>query len=100
MSTVIIVLLVGIILALLFSFQNQSLVTIYFLNWSFEEKISTVLFLTFAAGVILAFISTLPTIIKDKRTISKLNKRIKELEKNISLNKETLPEQDNRVNNK
>jgi len=99
-STVIIVLLVGIILALLFSFQNQSLVTIYFLNWSFEEKISTVLFLTFAAGVILAFISTLPTIIKDKRTISKLNKRIKELEKNISLNKETLPEQDNRVNNK
>ncbi len=100
MSTVIIVLLVGIILALLFSFQNQSLVTIYFLNWSFEEKISTVLFLTFAAGVILAFIITLPTIIKDKRTISKLNKRIKELEKNISLNKETLPEQDNRVNNK
>lgn len=100
MSTVIIVLLVGIILALLFSFQNQSLITVYFLNWSFEEKISTVLFLTFAAGVILAFISVLPTIIKDKRTISKLNKRIKELEKNISLNKETLPEQDNRVNNK
>lgn len=100
MSTVIIVLLVGIILALLFSFQNQSLITIYFLNWSFEEKISTVLFLTFAAGVILAFISVLPTIIKDKRTISKLNKRIKDLEKNISLNTETLPEQDDRVNNK
>jgi len=99
-STVIIVLLVGIILALLFSFQNQSLITIYFLNWSFEEKISTVLFLTFAAGVILAFISVLSTIIKDKRTISKLNKRIKDLEKNISLNTETLPEQDDRVNNK
>lgn len=91
MSTIIIVLLVGVIIALLFSFQNQTLVTIYFLNWAFQEKISTLLFLTFAAGVILAFISVLPTIIKDKRTITKLNKKIKELEK--SINKENIPEQ-------
>ncbi|MGC9002157.1 MAG: LapA family protein [Dictyoglomus sp.] len=91
MSTIIIVLLIGVIIALLLSFQNQALITIYFLNWSFQEKIFTVLFLTFASGVILAFISVLPTIIRDKRTIAKLNKKIKELEK--SINKENIPEQ-------
>ncbi len=91
MSTIVIVLLVGVIIALLFSLQNQALITIYFLNWSFQGKIFTVLFLTFAAGVILSFISVLPTIIKDKRTIVKLNKKIKELEK--SINKENIPEQ-------
>lgn len=87
LSTIIIVLLIGVIIALLFSFQNQTIITIYFLSWTFEERVSTILFLTFAFGVILAFISLLPIIIKAKREIHKLNRKLKDLEKElISLN--------------
>lgn len=84
MSTIIIVLLIGIILALLFSFQNQNMITIYFLNWTFQEKVSTILFFTFALGVLLTFISLLPIIIKAKREVNKLNKKIKDLEKKLT----------------
>lgn len=84
LSTIIIVLLIGVIIALLFSFQNQTIITIYFLSWTFEERVSTILFLTFAFGVFLAFISLLPIIIKAKREIYKLNRKLKDLEKELN----------------
>ena len=88
MSNLIIVLLLGIIIALIFSFQNQTDVVIYFVYWSFTTKISTVLFITFAIGVLLAFISILPVLFKYKREISKLNRKIKDYEKQFKINKE------------
>uniref|UniRef100_A0A7C3WMX7 LapA family protein n=1 Tax=Dictyoglomus turgidum TaxID=513050 RepID=A0A7C3WMX7_9BACT len=88
MSNLIIVLLLGIIIALIFSFQNQTDVVIYFINWSFTTKISTVLFITFAIGVLLAFISVLPVLFKYKREISKLYRKIKDYEKQFKVSQE------------
>jgi len=80
MSKLIIILLVGVILALLFSLQNQTEITIHFLNWSFQTTASTVTFLSFSIGAVLSFLSIIPNLVRDKRNITKLSKRVKELE--------------------
>ncbi|HOJ92444.1 MAG TPA: LapA family protein [Dictyoglomaceae bacterium] len=95
MSKLIIILLVGVILALLFSLQNQTEITIHFFYWSFQTTISTVTFLSFSIGAVLSFLSVIPNLVRDKRNITKLSKRVKELEGEL----EKKPPQEDQVGN-
>lgn len=88
MSRFLVVFLIGIIIALIFSMQNNTLITIYLGPWQFQGPIALILLISFSLGFLLSIISVVPTLIKNKFTILKQQKRIEELEKKISEGKE------------
>ncbi|MGC9098649.1 MAG: LapA family protein [Dictyoglomus sp.] len=88
MSRFLVVFLVGVIIALIFSMQNNTSITIYFGPWQFQGSIALILLIAFSLGFILSIISVAPTLIKNRFTTSKQQKRIQELEKQISEGKE------------
>ncbi|MGB9768940.1 MAG: LapA family protein [Dictyoglomus sp.] len=88
MSRFLVVFLIGVIIALIFSMQNNTSITIYFGPWQFQGSIALILLIAFSLGFILSIISVAPTLIKNRFTTSKQQKRIQELEKQISEGKE------------
>ncbi|MGB9811677.1 MAG: LapA family protein [Dictyoglomus turgidum] len=90
MSRFLVVFLIGVIIALIFSMQNNTSITIYFGPWQFQGSIALILLIAFSLGFILSIISVAPTLIKNRFTISKQQKRIQELEKQISEGKEEI----------
>ncbi|MGC8813868.1 LapA family protein [Dictyoglomus sp.] len=90
MSRFLVVFLIGVIIALIFSMQNNTSITIYFGPWQFQGSIALILLIAFSLGFILSIISVAPTLIKNRFTTSKQQKRIQELEKQISEGKEEI----------
>ncbi len=70
-----IVFIVIVLLVVLFSIQNASVVSISFLFWRFEASLAIVIFLSVIAGIIIAFFFTLWLKMKksDKKRIDKEN---------------------------
>ncbi|MEN2984435.1 MAG: LapA family protein [Dictyoglomaceae bacterium] len=88
MSRFLVIFLIGVIIALIFSMQNNTSITIYFGPWQFQGSIALILLISFSLGILLSMISVIPTLIKNKFTISKQQKKIEELERKISEGRE------------
>ncbi len=84
MSRFLVVFLIGVIVALIFSLQNNSSTIVYFGPWQFQGPIALILLISFSLGFFLSLISVIPVLIKNKFTILKQQKRIEDLEKQIS----------------
>ncbi len=74
MRIVIIVSLCVAALAILFALQNSQPVVVNFINWSFEASLVIVLLLTFVAGLLSAFIVSIPWRVKMMRELSTCRK--------------------------
>lgn len=68
------------ILTVIFALQNPIPVGVTFLIWKFEGSLALVLISTFALGVIVSLLISLPAIVKRRSTISNQTKKITELE--------------------
>ena len=71
--TLIFSLLVAII-AVVFALQNPQMMEVNLLFFETEGSAALVLLVTFAIGVVVGLLSTLPGRVRDKRTIKKLEK--------------------------
>ncbi len=76
------------ILIVVFTLQNSDQVLVKFFSYEFSSSLSLILFLTFALGFIIAVLVMSPGKINDNKTIKRLNKNIKGLEKEIEKHKE------------
>jgi uncharacterized integral membrane protein len=65
-------------LAAVFALQNAQPVSVNFLKWSFEASLVIILFITFAAGALSAFLFSIPWRIKVLRELSGLKKQQKD----------------------
>jgi len=63
------------IIAVVFALQNPQMMEVNLLFFETEGSAALVLLVTFAIGVVVGLLSTLPGRIRDKRTIKKLEKR-------------------------
>ena len=52
------------ILAILFAFQNATIIAISLGAWKFEESLAIVLLITLGLGIIISLLLSIPTIIK------------------------------------
>jgi|YelNatPaOPRAMG01_1025707.scaffolds.fasta_scaffold49242_3 uncharacterized integral membrane protein len=84
MSRLLVVFLIGILVSLIFSMQNNFSITLYFGPWEVQGPISLVLLISFSIGFFLSLIAVLPTLIRNRRIISVQSKKIQELEKKIT----------------
>jgi putative membrane protein len=75
------------ILAVIFALQNAIPVGVTFLVWKFEGSLALVLMLTFALGVLVSLLVSIPAILKRRSAISN-QKKIEELENRL---RESIP---------
>lgn len=68
------------ILTVIFALQNPIPVGVTFLIWRFEGSLALVLISTFALGVIVSLLISIPAIVKRRSIISNQTKKITELE--------------------
>ena len=68
------------ILTVIFALQNAIPVGVTFLVWKFEGSLALVLMLTFALGVLVSLLLSIPAIVKRRSAISNQTKKIEELE--------------------
>lgn len=61
-------------LAVVVALQNAQPVNVSFLKWSFEASLVIVLLLTFFAGVVAAFVASIPWRVKVMRELSSYRK--------------------------
>ena len=67
------------ILTVIFALQNAIPVAVTFLIWQFEGSLALVLMLTFALGVLVSLLVSIPAIVKRRSAISNQKKKIEEL---------------------
>lgn len=66
--------------AILFAFQNSTIVTISLGVWQFQQSLAIVLLITLGIGIIISLLMSIPTIIKRGLQSGKQKKKIKALE--------------------
>jgi uncharacterized integral membrane protein len=71
------------IVAVAFAIQNAVPVTVNFLTWRFESSLALTLLIALAVGVLVSLLASLPSMIRRHRTISHLQGRIRDLEKDL-----------------
>lgn len=76
------------ILTVVFALQNTVPVVVTFLIWKFEGSLAMVLMLTFALGVLVSSLVSIPAIVKRRSATSNQNRNIEELETRL---RESLP---------
>jgi len=88
MQPFLIVALGSAILTVVFALQNTVPVVVTFLIWKFEGSLAMVLMLTFALGVLVSALVSIPAIIKRRSATSNQKKKIEELENRV---RESIP---------
>jgi uncharacterized integral membrane protein len=68
------------ILTVIFALQNPIPVGVTFFIWKFEGSLALVLILTFALGVLVTLLISIPAIVKRRSSSSRQTKKIEELE--------------------
>lgn len=76
------------ILTVIFALQNAIPVGVTFLVWKFEGSLALVLMLTFALGVLVSLLVSIPAILKRRSAISNQKKKIEELANSL---RESIP---------
>ena len=72
------------LLAVIFSVQNTSPVTINFLFWNFQGSLALILLITLVTGVLIGFLTSSPSLLKNRSAISTQKKKIAELEASLA----------------
>lgn len=72
------------LLAVIFSVQNTEPVTIKFLFWTFQGSLALILMITLVTGVVVGFLTSSPSMLKNRSTISTQKKKIAELEATLA----------------
>ena len=62
------------VLAVVFAVENAKPVEVSFLKWSFTGSLALVMILTFIAGVLAAFLASVPGLIRTRLELSRLRK--------------------------
>jgi putative membrane protein len=76
MITVFLVLgLIIAVVAVIFALQNTAAVTVSFFIWQFDQSLALVLLLAVALGVLIAVLTLLPTVIREKWQLSGRRKK-------------------------
>lgn len=78
-----IVALIVAILAVIFAVQNAASITVSFLVWQFGASLALVLLLAVVVGVVLVVLVTAPGNIRTSWNLSRLKKRVSELETEV-----------------
>ena len=86
MILLVIVGLIMAILAVLFAFQNATVVTINFGVWQLEQSLAIVLISTLALGIIISILLSLPTILKRGWQNSRQKNKIAQLQTQLKSN--------------
>ncbi len=76
-------------LAVAFSLQNASEITIYFFAWTFQGSLVIVLLTTLALGVIISLLASLPAQMKKSRMIAQQSKEIETLKQALPTSKQS-----------
>ncbi|PMQ01114.1 MAG: hypothetical protein CBR30_07580 [Dictyoglomus sp. NZ13-RE01] len=84
MSRFLVVFLIGVLFAVIFSIQNNQSITIYFGPWQYSAPVSLIILISFSLGFLLTLLTYIPTYFKNRSLINRQQKRIKELEEEIS----------------
>lgn len=71
------------IIAVIFAVQNAATITVSFLIWQFDASLALVLLLAVAMGVLLAMLVTAPGNIRNSWNLSRLKKRVSQLETEV-----------------
>lgn len=71
------------IVAVIFAVQNAASITVSFLVWQFGASLALVLLLAVAVGVLLVMLVTAPGNIRNSWNLSRLKKRVAELETEV-----------------
>lgn len=71
------------ILTVIFALQNTIPVGVTFLFWNFEGSLALVLMLTFALGVLVSLLVSIPAIVKRRSAISNQKRKSEELESRL-----------------
>jgi uncharacterized integral membrane protein len=78
MRTIISLLVLALLAAIatvIFALGNSGVVTVHFLQWSFDSSLTLLMLAPFALGLLLGWLVTVPTQIKNRLTIASNNKR-------------------------
>ncbi len=81
--------LVMAVLAILFAFQNATVVAISFGVWKFEQSLAIVLIVTLGLGIIISLLLSLPTILKRGWQNAKYKKKIADLQAQLESQNKT-----------
>jgi putative membrane protein len=84
MQVFLIISLVIAVLAIIFALQNTAVTSVTFIVWTFTGSLALVLLVALAAGILISFLASMPTLIRDRLTISRQNKRLAELENSLA----------------
>ncbi len=74
MRTGVVLSIIVAVLAVVFAAENARPVEVSFLKWSFTGSLALVMILTFIAGMLAAFLASLPGLIRTRLELSKLRK--------------------------
>jgi len=77
----IVLLIIVAVLAVIFAIQNSAAVVVTFFGLTANASMSLILVITLAVGIIIGMILLLPTLIRQKHTISAQKKKEKEIAK-------------------
>ncbi len=72
------------ILAIVFALQNALPVTLTFLVWQIDSSLALVLLAAVAAGILVSFLATLPSLVRGGWTTSSQKRQLKRLEAQIA----------------
>ena len=89
MSFALIAALLIVFLAVAFSLQNASEITIHFFAWTFQGSLVIVLLTTLVLGVIISLLASLPAQMKKSRIIAQQSKEIETLKQVPSASKQS-----------
>jgi putative membrane protein len=84
MQVFLIISLVIAVLAIIFALQNTAVASVTFIVWTFTGSLALVLLVALVAGILISFLASLPTLIRDRLTISRQNKKLAELESSLA----------------
>ena len=68
---------------IIFAVQNTATTMIKFLTWEIEGSLALVLLVAVAAGVLISFFFSLPTLARDKWTVRSQRNKLNELEASL-----------------
>lgn len=83
-----------------FAMQNDVPVTVTFLLWRFDSSLAMVLLLALVIGGTIVALASTPATLRRQWTISRLNKRVAELEKTCIDQKNASAERDGHLHDK
>lgn len=84
-------------ITIIFAVQNTSTTMVRFLTWQTEGSLALVLLIAAAAGALISFFFSLPTLVRDKWTVRSQRKRLNELETEIDQQNSRMQDSEKRL---